>query len=125
MGAQPDCGAPGLRTGRETITYTLTHAWPSKLVTRTAKVGRRHPALGLADRVGRKRAVAVVALCVLGVSTGGLPAIAVGALVAGLISALALWEFDAPRGARQAAGCSEVIGEQPNHPVGSLILRIG
>jgi low temperature requirement protein LtrA len=42
--------------------------------------------------IGSKRAVAVAALCLVGVAAGALPALAVGAIVAGVLAVLALWE---------------------------------
>ena len=42
--------------------------------------------------INSKRAVAVAALCLAGVAASALPALAVGAIVAGLLTLLALWE---------------------------------
>ncbi len=48
--------------------------------------------LRMIGSVGTKRVVAVVALCAVGILARGLPAVAVGGLVAGLLTGLALWE---------------------------------
>ncbi len=47
--------------------------------------------LRMIGSVGPKRVVAVLALGAAGVLAGGLPALAVGAIVAGLLTGLALW----------------------------------
>jgi low temperature requirement protein LtrA len=48
--------------------------------------------LRMTGSIGSKRAVAVAALCLAGVAASALPALAVGAIVAGLLTLLALWE---------------------------------
>ena len=48
--------------------------------------------LRMIGSIGSKRAVAVAALCLAGVAASALPALAVGAIVAGLLTLLALWE---------------------------------
>ncbi len=48
--------------------------------------------LRMIGSIGSKRAVAVATLCLAGVAVRDLPALAVGAIVAGLITLLALWE---------------------------------
>ena len=48
--------------------------------------------LRMIGSIGAKRAVAIAALCLAGVAASALPALAVGAIVAGLLTLLALWE---------------------------------
>jgi low temperature requirement protein LtrA len=48
--------------------------------------------LRMIGSIGVKRTVAVAALCLAGVAASALPALAVGAIVAGVLTALALWE---------------------------------
>ncbi len=55
-------------------------------------VGENLFRLRMIGTVGTKRVVAVFALGAAGILAGGLPALAVGAIVAALLSALALWE---------------------------------
>lgn len=48
--------------------------------------------LRMIGSIGSKRVVTVVALCLAGVAASALPALVVGAIVAGLLTLLALWE---------------------------------
>ncbi len=48
--------------------------------------------LRMIGSIGSKRAVAIAALCLAGVAASALPALAVGAIVAGLLTLLAIWE---------------------------------
>ena len=59
-------------------------------------VGENLFRLRMIGNVSSKRAVAVIALAATGILAGGLPALAVGAIVAGLLAALALWESGRP-----------------------------
>ena len=48
--------------------------------------------LRMIGNISGKRVITVAALCVCGVAASALPAVAVGAIVAGLLALLALWE---------------------------------
>jgi low temperature requirement protein LtrA len=48
--------------------------------------------LRMIGSIGSKRAVAIAALCLAGFAASALPALAVGAILAGLLTLLALWE---------------------------------